>query len=452
MDLVARRALDNAAGSLAPPPRPKSERKAPAKPPVRQGPPERPQIRRDAGAAPGINIAPGSEDDGWCVPPPVQLADGTRVQLFKDGEALHAAYEAIKSARKRICLESYIFADDDTGHAYAELLCEKARSGVAVYLIYDSFGSFSLWQLWKPKPPMFEKMRRAGVRMHEFNPMRPWEVRYSWRPVNRDHRKLLIVDDNVGGLGGLNVGREYAGSWVNPSGVSSKTSQDTPWRDNAIGVIGPGVKHLISAFAATWHYCARGGRISRAQYQYGIHDQPFGLLASVPTMDSPLRGLLCELLRGARKSIEMTMAYFAPDDELVEELQRAARRGVRVRLMLPTRSDVKLLIIAAHSFYDRLMDAGVEIYERNWVVLHAKTMCIDNKVSVVGSTNLDTRSIEYNCELSAIIRDETFGQQMHELFENDVCYAKRIDPALWRERPWRDRVVQWCVSRARYLL
>jgi cardiolipin synthase len=451
MDLATRRTID--ATTTSPPKRrtPVSAPHPPPRPPVKEGPRRRPEVRRQTGVAAGINIAPGSDDDGWVVPPPVTLSDGTRLQLYKDGEALHAAYEAIKHARRRVCLESYIFADDDTGRAFGELLCAKARDGIAVYLLYDSFGSFSDKQLWCPKPAMFDRMRRSGVRMQEFHPMRPWESRYSWRPVNRDHRKLLIVDDDIGGMGGLNVGREYAGSWVV---ASSEGHQDDPWRDNAIGLVGPAVRHLLRAFAAAWSYCARGGRIQRAFYEFGLkdRDEPFGLLASVPTMCSPLQHYLCQYLRAARKSIEMTMAYFAPDDQLINELLRAARRGVRVRLMLPARSDVKALIWAAQSFYDRLIDAGVEIYERQSVILHAKTMSVDQAHSIVGSSNLDSRSIEYNCELSAIIRNETFGKQMHDLFENDVCYAKRIDPALWRERPMRDRFVQWAVSRARYLL
>jgi cardiolipin synthase len=300
---------------------------------------------------------------------------------------------------------------------------------------------------------MFDRMRRSGVRMQEFHPMRPWEARYSWRPVNRDHRKLLVVDDDIGGLGGLNVGREYAGSWVIDSGSAALDEREL-WRDNAVGFVGPAVRHLLRAFAATWTYCSRGGRIRRAEYEYGVRDvdSPFGLLASVPTMDSPLREYLCRYLRNAKHEIEMTMAYFAPDDQLINELVRAAKRGVRVRLMLPSRSDVHALIIAAQSFYDRLIDVGVEVYERQHVILHAKTMCVDHCRTVVGSANLDTRSIEYNCELSAVIRDETFGRQMHDLFENDVRYATRIDPALWRQRPLRDRAVQWAVSRARYLL
>src|SRR5262245_37738505 len=312
MELAARQILAGA-GAAAPPSAPPAE-----KPPVHQGPADAPEVREDAGVSAGINISPGSEDDGWTVPPPVQLADGSRVQLYKDGEALHAAMEAIKHARRRVCLESYIFADDDTGRAFAELLCEKARDGVAVYVIYDSIGSFSFEQLWKPKPAMFDRMRRAGVRMQEFHPLRPWEVRYSWRPVNRDHRKLLVVDDDIGGLGGLNVGREYAGSWVMRAGSQERAEEeDPPWRDNALGVVGPGARHLFNAFKATWTYCSKGGRIRRAEYIYGLEKEPFGLLASVPTISSPLRPFLCDLVHNARKSIEMTIAYFAPDDQLI---------------------------------------------------------------------------------------------------------------------------------------
>src|SRR5436190_4361963 len=119
----------------------------------------------DVGTSSGVNIAPGSDDDGWIVPPPVTLADGTRLQLYKDGEALHAAYEAIKHAKHRVCLEVYIFADDPTGRAFADLLCKKARDGVNVYVIYDSFGSMN------SDRHMFEQMRRAGVRVEEFHPI-----------------------------------------------------------------------------------------------------------------------------------------------------------------------------------------------------------------------------------------------------------------------------------------
>jgi cardiolipin synthase len=400
-----------------------------------------------AGTSAGVNIAPGSDDDGWVVPPPVALEDGSTVQLYKDGEALHAAMNAIRSARHRVCLESYIFADDDTGHHFAELLCQKARAGMKVFVIFDSFGSMTPTVLWKRKPEMFARMRAAGVRLQEFHPFRPWEGGHSWRPLNRDHRKLLVCDDNIAGLGGLNVGQEYAGSWV----INPRTKCD-PWRDNAIGVRGPAARQLLHAFARSWNYGVHGGRIGRAEYRCNLREGAFGILASVPTTNSPLRPFFKDLLGNARKSIDMTMAYFAPDDDLVNALLRAAGRGARVRLMLPSRSDVHALIAAARSFYQRLMDAGIEIYERQVVVLHAKTMTVDGYTSVVGSANLDTRSIEFNLELSAIVRNAKFAAQMEDLFENDIRYAVRIDPEQWRSRPWRDRAVQWAVSRARYLL
>jgi cardiolipin synthase len=442
--------------------------------------------RRGSGISPGLNIAPGSDDDGWVVPQPVTLADGTSVRLFKDGEALHAAYEAIKNAKFLICLEVYIFANDDTGKMFTDLLCRKAREGVRVYVLYDSLGSLGAGDL-------FKRLAAAGVRMGAFHPIFPWELKFGWRPWNRDHRKLLVIDNDLGGMGGLNLGANYAGSWLvrnvrNLSGavagerlgnvvgrtaarvIGSKASSaigdidndgdaENPacdfWRDTAIGIRGPGAKFLQQAFARSWTYVSRGGRIRRAEYTHNIEDPnsgELGVLASVPTVNSPLRPLLRNLMRDARKSLMLTMAYFVPDDWLIDELCRAARRGVRVRLMLPGRSDVKIVILAARSFYERLMCCGVEIYERQIVVLHSKTMVVDGRISVVGSTNLDYRSIEYNCELSSIIRSEQFGQQMVDLFENDVMYAKRIQLAEWRKRPTSDRFIQWAVSRARYLM
>lgn len=399
-----------------------------------------------AGTAPGVNIAPGSDDDGWIVPEPVRLSDGTLLQLYKDGEALRAAHAAILAAKKRVCLEFYIFADDDTGHAFADAVCKKARDGVSAYVIYDSFGSRGVMGA---EPEMFRRMRRSGVRLQQFHPLRPWESQYSWRPANRDHRKLLLVDDEIAGLGGLNVGAEYAGSWVVPAG---KTGKCELWRDNAVGIRGPGARPFLRSFINTWNYVLHGGRIRRAEYQYNLHDGELGVLASVPTMNSPLRPALCKLMRSARKSLLMTMAYFVPDDDLIEELCRAARRGARVRLMLPGQCDVPMVRLAARSFYEKLLGCGIEIYERQGAVLHAKTMVIDGHTTVVGSTNLDYRSIEFNLELSAVIRSDTFGEQMRVLFENDVGYARRVDPHVWRGRPHWDRFVQWAVSRMRYLM
>ena len=390
----------------------------------------------------GINTCVGPHDDGWHVPLPVQLADGTRLQLFKDGEALLAAYEAIKEAKRVIYLEVYIFASDDTGWAFANLLCEKARQGVRVFVIYDSFGSI------ETDRRLFKRMRSAGVHVEEFHPIRPWDGKFSWRPANRDHRKLLVIDKEIAGIGGLNIGAEYAGRWI----VRRPKRRCEAWRDNAVGIVGPGAAMFAESFKRTWNYVTHGGRIRGAEFSANSESGELGILASVPTLNSPLRPGLCKLMRSARKSIDMTMAYFAPDDELIGELCRAARKGRRVRLMLPGRCDVPMVRLAARSFYEKLMGCGIQIYERQGVILHSKTIVVDDSVTVMGSTNLDYRSIEYNCEISAIIRSRLFGGQMRDLFDHDIQYASRIDLKEWRRRPTWDRVVQWAVSRARYLL
>jgi cardiolipin synthase len=396
------------------------------------------------GTSSGVNIAPGSDDDGWKVPEPVFLSDGTRLQLYKDGEALHAAYEAIKGAKRRICLEVYIWGDDDTGRAFADLMCDKAQEGVRCYVIYDSFGSIGTDR------DVFRRMRRAGVNVQEFHPLRPWELRYSWRPFNRDHRKLLIIDDQTAGLGGLNVGGEYAGSWVVKP---SKPCADL-WRDNAMGIVGPGARMFVKAFANTWNYMIRGGRIGRAEFHHNTNfgEGELGVMASVPAARSRVVPLAHELFEGAKESIELTMAYFAPPDGLIDELCAAAKRGARVRLMLPGKCDVQLLLTAARSFYETLLTAGVEVYERQSVILHAKTLVVDCERVAIGSTNLDYRSIEYNLEISALIKSKEFGKQVHDLFEHDVRFARRISLKEWRRRPWTDHLIQSVVNRARHLL
>ena len=217
-----------------------------------------------------------ADDSGWVTPPPVQLSDGTHIQLFKDGQALKANYDAIGRAKFRVGLEFYIFRSDATGRAFADLLCQKAREGVKVYVIYDSIGSI------KSDPAMFEKMRHAGVRLAEFHPFWPWKLRYGWRPFNRDHRKLVVVDDYIAGMGGLNIGSEYAGSSI------IRTEKSEHLRDNGIGIAGPSARLLHIAFARSWRYVQQGGRIRKAEMIHDIDSGEFGLLAAVPTISSPL--------------------------------------------------------------------------------------------------------------------------------------------------------------------
>jgi cardiolipin synthase A/B len=422
----------------------------------RRRPPRKSRLG-EAGTARGDCIDAGCVEGGWTLPPPVSLVDGTMIQLYKDGQGLTAAFQGIKSAQKQICLETYIFHSDDTGRAFAAALAEKARSGVRVFVIYDSFGCLG------SDPLMFQQMREAGVYLGEFHPLRYWDCAHSWRPLNRDHRKLIVIDNTIAWLGGLNIGAEYGSGFLTPRPLRFEL-----WRDNSVGISGSQAAHFAECFARNWKYIHKDGAIRSAEMVHNIelpkdrHEaeqtpsppvwSDLGILASVPAARSPLLPFLHSLVRRSHRSLDLTIAYFAPSNTLVDELIRAARRGVRVRMMLPGPTDMRLVRWATRSFYERLLVAGIEVWERQDAVLHAKTMVIDGQITLIGSTNLDYRSIEFNCELSAVIRNHIFARQMAELFAHDISYAEKISLANWRVRPFRDRIVQWAASQARHLM
>jgi cardiolipin synthase len=414
----------------------------------------------------GLNLGVGHADDGWQTPEPVTLADGTRVRLLKDGEALGRALKAIKTAKRSICFEFYTWANDATGRAFADALIERAAAGVRVYAIYDGFGT-----LGGNDRVMFDRMRRAGIRVKEFHPMRPWECDYSWRPFSRDHRKLVVIDNDFAITGGLNIADAYAGSWVAPNDLKPIQL----WRDTGLSIHGPSAAPFLACFSKTWTYLHRGGPIRRVLYTGGVtipksakghrigrgrqkQSRPellaadsLGVIATAPTLASPLREILYGLIRSARRRIRMTMAYFAPDDELIKVLCEAAARGVKVELMFGAKSDLPLMVTAARAFYERLFTGGITVYERQHVILHAKTLLVDD-IAIIGSTNLDYRSIEFNCEISAVIRNAQFAQELSNLFDHDVKFAQRINQHEWKRRTVWTRLTQRAVIHFRQLL
>lgn len=400
---------------------------------------QRLRSHREAAGMDGAGIAETFEN--WVTPDPVMLQADTVAQLLKDGQALRAAYDAIQTAKKRICVEMYIFNSDDAGRAFVDLLCRKARAGVRVFVLYDSFGCYGT------DPAIFEQMRACGIRLREFHPLAPWRYRGRWRITQRDHRKLILVDDRVAQLGGLNVGAEYAGPWIVHR---RKRYRGKPWRDTGLVLIGSQVKSLVATFARIWRYANRGGELAAVEYVVPLTaETDIGVLASAPTQHSRVAPITQELIAGAQRSLWITMAYFAPTDGIIDALCAAARRGVSVRLILPGVGDVVLLRIAARSFYTQMLEAGVEIYERRGPMLHAKTLCLDGVVSIIGSTNLDYRSFESNCELSVAIRSPVLGAQLQQLFEHDVQRSRRITLSTWRRRHWLDALLQWFVNRLR---
>ncbi|HVR11099.1 MAG TPA: phospholipase D-like domain-containing protein [Thermoanaerobaculia bacterium] len=343
---------------------------------------------------------------------------GNQLELYHTGEAAFAAmFQAVAAARQEVLLESYIFKDDAVGRGMLDELAAAARRGVAVRVLADALGSLAT------RADFWRDMARRGVDAHLFNPL----FKHLWYQPFRDHRKLLVVDRNVGFTGGMNIGVEY-GSPSAPGG---------PWRDTHVRVTGPAAWTMAIVFNEGWEYA--GGEPIDLPPLTVAPDLPG---ARVLVLDArPLRGnreaaaSLVAIAAAARERLWITNAYFAPGHTAVRTLAGAARRGVDVRLLLPGRSDVPIVRHAGHGYFGDLLRLGVRIFEYGAAVLHAKSLVADGYLSVVGSTNLDFRSFLFNAECNLVVFDAPFAARLEESFAGDLANAAEITLPAWRRRP-----------------
>ena len=350
---------------------------------------------------------------------------GNRVDLLVDGPATFAAMrEVIAAARVRIDMESYEF-DDQAGGEFANLLTAARARGVAVNLIYDAWGAHDT------KPAIFDDLRRAGVQVLEYNPIRP-NHRVPIDVNRRDHRKLLCVDGHVCIAGGVNISKVYENAPA-PRGTDP---DDQAWRDTDVRVEGPVTAQFERFFADTW----------REQHGRPLPPAPppppastGGLLVQAidgaPEDGQPLiyRTLLASIAL-AQRSVHMTTGFFVPTPDMLHVLEAAARRGVDVQLIVPGESDSTMALWAGRARYGELLDAGVRLHERQARILHAKTAVIDGAWSAIGSANLDWRSAIWNNEIDAIILGPEFGRRMEALFDADRARSHPIDDTAWHRR------------------
>jgi len=354
----------------------------------------------------------------------------TRVQLlWKGKESFQILFDAVSRAERFVCLQFYIIRDDDTGIALSELLRQKSREGTKVYLLYDHFGSFGTPRhFWK-------EMREAGIEIRASHPFK-WTAPFHY--VHRDHRKLIVIDSKKAFTGGLNIANEYSGFHLR--------RRSRGWRDTGILVEGPIVNELFDTFKKSWETWG-GGKIL---YQEGNEKRSDKILKnSVPALPifvysgrgrKRMRSLLRYSIDQARASILLTTAYFIPSRRLIERLERAAKRGVKVRLLVPGKSDIPAASYAGRSFFKRLLKAGIEIHTYLGEILHAKTYLFDRCWSIVGSTNLDYQSLVYNDEGNIGILDAFFGSKMAEIFEEDLKNSIKIEEETWRKRPFLEKI------------
>ena len=352
---------------------------------------------------------------------------GSRITPYTEGRTkMEALLAEIARARHHIHLQYYILSDDTTGRRLCDALIAKAREGVEVRILYDDVGSRSV------KKRFFARMRRAGIEVRPFLHVK--FPRFTSKVNYRNHRKIAVIDGRVGFIGGMNIADRYieGPGW----GV---------WRDTHFRIEGRGVAGLQVSFLSDWSATTKQ-HVSGEAYFPPTEHFTNNILQIVP--GSPL-GKWRTLLQAyslaisrARRRIWIQTPYYLPSDVLNTALHEAALAGIDVHLMLPARSDSKVVDLATHSYLDDMMKAGVKISFYKPGFLHSKLLIIDDMLSVIGSANMDFRSFEHNFEINAFVYDREFASRMAAIFEDDLTHCHTVTPGEWFTRPRTRRVAE----------
>ena len=349
------------------------------------------------------------------------VSSGNHVRLLRDGPAtFDAMIELIERAQSSVVLESYIFRSDDVGRRFGDALLAAVSRGVSVRLLLDWIGVRGTSRRF------LRALRRGGIEIGMFNPpgFRAW-----MGIVPRDHRKLLVVDETMGITGGVGVGREWT------TGILRL--QRSRWRDTAVLIEGPAARDMIQAFETMWHRVrgmerrgshrrflrrsARGAHLDPATHEPAL----VGIVEGEPLRLRVARALQIQAI-SAERSIWIASAYFAPAPSEVEALNGAARDGVDVRILVPSRNDHPWVTLLTRRYYRRLLTNGVRIWEWQGEMMHAKTSVIDGRWVRVGSTDFNPLGVSINYELDAVIEDPTLGADAEAMFLADLEQSKEV--------------------------
>lgn len=368
------------------------------------------------------------------------------VRLLRDGvEAFPAMLAAIASAKREILLEMYWIGADAVGTKFREALALKARQGVTVRIIYDAVGSLAI------TPSFWQPVLGNGGEVREYHPLSPLRPTFDVARIDqRDHRKILVVDGEHGFTGGLNLARP----WL-PLDEGGEA-----WRDDMIEVKGYAAQELRTLFYKTWR---RVWLLSRPHEIAGLNvpkdlvplsRTPAGkvyVLASLRRHRRNLRREYLTRINRARTSIDIANSYFIPERSVRNALYRAVLRGVRVRVLVPSKSDVAVVQFALEAMIESLLRHGIEMFAFPGPMMHAKTAIIDDRYATIGSYNLDERSRSKNLEVNVAVESEAFAQYVRNWFDRDLEKATRIDLFEWRARPLVRRGVEYMAYALRKL-
>ncbi|MDE2262872.1 MAG: cardiolipin synthase B [Gammaproteobacteria bacterium] len=369
------------------------------------------------------------------------LYAGNSVRVLQDGkQTFPAMFAAMEGARRFLYLEYYTLQDVQSGgRKLSEVLAARARSGVRVRVIYDAVGSLGT------PAAFFAGLRAAGVEFVEYNPIKKAPLAIN----DRDHRKILIADDQVAIVGGVNLSTTYES--VPPIAHELGGDKQQPpsghpvWHDVDLEVRGPVVPVLSRLFQQHWH--EQKGTPLRLDGV--VKDSVQGKEIVRVIGSSPARLAtryyvsVLTAIRSAQSSIWMTAAYFVPTREELRALRAAARRGVDVRILLPSHSDIGAALAVQRSYYPQLLAAGVKIYERSDGIVHSKSMVVDEVWSLVGSSNFDQRSVLFNDEVDVVVLGKPTADQLRKTILADIRHGKRIDWQTLRQQGTLQRMRGW---------
>lgn len=339
--------------------------------------------------------------------------------------------EACISARRSISLEQYIFENDQIGRDFADIFIKKNREGVRIRILCDMVGSLSFYN---SKIPAL--LRSHGIEVRFFNPIQLWRVYTFSSWFFRNHRKILIVDDNISFTGGIGLRLNMRS-----------------WRDTYAKFTGEGITNEIKrAFEEMWEFSKARSFGDRTK-KSGVFAKGFQFLTNSPHLGKRFfYHEFIESIRNAQTYCYITTPYFVPDRRLVRVLSMAALRGVDVVVLIPEYSNHPLADRASHIFFDRLLRSGVHIYRYQGNMLHAKTAVIDNKWSTIGSFNLDSLSFTWNYEANVVSTTEAFCEDLRKFFEKDLEQADELALVEWRDRSFLDKMKEKLITPIRRFL
>lgn len=353
------------------------------------------------------------------------LTTGNRLRILNNGQkTFNALFTALENARHHIHLEYYIIDNDETGKRLKEILIRKSLEGVEVRLIIDDVGSWGLGRRY------LRELKDAGVEIFPFMEVR--FPRLTGRVNFRNHRKIAIIDGEIGFTGGINLADRYAKGL---EGVG-------PWRDTHLQIEGDAVACLQVVFTADWFFVKKEN-LSGPEYFKPFTDLPgtaVQISASGPDSDWESIGqAFFAAIAGAQKEVFVVTPYLMPPPQILSAIKTAALGGVDVRLLIPEFSDARIPKWCSFSFVEELLEAGVRIYFYQKGFVHSKLIMVDGVFSSIGTANLDFRSLETNFEVNAFIYDEAFTRELVRYFKTDLRSSREIKLAEWRNRPTLDK-------------